>query len=188
MGSTPKTMTATPTTIGITNILRDAITPSRHIPIIPSNLSQWLLSIPPPTSLTLCWECVDSRYLLLQYITSQVTSKYSFHLKNTIYPFSDSLSSLVHISNQTYYRETDYVVIPPLLIAFAFNLLNCLTKLLSYIHYPRFSFSMPFGLFSLLSSIAFGTYNDVTGNQTNTTFHGDYYISYNFSSLTNVPY
>ena len=127
----------------------------------------------------------------ISYYSTQLAKshpKYGFHLKNTIYPFSDSLPSLAHIYNQPYYRETDYVVIPPLLIAFAFNLLNCLSKLLSYIHYPRFSLLMPFRLFSLLSSMTFGTYNDVTGNQTNTTFHGDYYNFYIISSLTNVPY
>ena len=158
----------------------------RSSPSILSCLMQ-VPSIPSLFSLPSCWECIDSRYLLLQYTTCQVTSKIRLSSKKTRYPFSDSLPSLVHISNQTYYRETDYVVIPPLLIAFAFNLLNCLTKLLSYIHYPRFSLSMPFRLFSLLSStlMTFGTYNDVTGNQT---FHGDYYISYNFSSLINVPY
>ena len=41
---------------------------------------------------------------------------------------------------------------------------------------------MPFRLFSLLSDLTFGTYNDVTGNQTNT-YNGRYYNSYNLSSL-----
>ena len=41
---------------------------------------------------------------------------------------------------------------------------------------------MPFRLFAFLSNLTFGTYNDVTGNQTNT-YNGKYYNSYNLSSL-----
>ena len=44
---------------------------------------------------------------------------------------------------------------------------------------------MPFRLFAFLSNLTFGTYNDVTGNQTNTTFNGKNHASYNLSSLTN---
>ena len=51
----------------------------------------------------------------------------------------------------------------------------------------RFSISMPFRLFAFLSNLTFGTYNDVTGNQTNT-YNGKYCNSYNLSSLANEWY
>ena len=136
------------------------------------------LSCPSSTSLTLYWYYLEEIPFLPQYTTPIWNNRF-IHFLILLHVSFISPTSLV-------IKKRNYALIPPL--STVFNFPDNLTNLLSHIHYPRFSFSMPFRLFSLLSSMAFGTYNDVTGNQTNATFHGDYYNFYNINSLTNVPY
>ena len=85
-------------------------------------------------------------------------------------------------------KKRNYVLIPSL--STAFNFLDHLTYLLLYNHYPCFSISMPFNQPGSNSSAIIGTYNDVAGNQTNTTtingpVNGKYLDFYYFSTLIN---
>ena len=121
-------------------------------------------SIPSPSSLPSFWECIDSRYLLLQYTTSQVTSKIQLSSeKRDISIFWSSIISCISSS-------TEKITRTQFLLHIAFHLLDHLTNLHSYNHYPCFSISMP----SNHSGPSFTrNYYDIAGRQTNTTIQGD---------------
>ena len=167
------------------NYKLQAITPSRHIPVILYNSHIPILIV---FVIPLCWHYPDNGYLLLQNITFQATSKTypRSKVEDTVYPFCDFLLSTFVSPTSTDIKKYIYVVILPLFIAFD-PPSHLPTRLSLYKHYPRFSISMPFRLFAFLSNLTFGTYNDVTGNQTNT-YNGKYYNSYNLSSLANEWY
>ena len=126
----------------------------------------------------------DDSCLLLQYTISQITSKIQLSSEKDHIPiFWPSVRSCDPTSPDTR-NHTHSPCYPIILI-----LLNHLTNLLSYNHYPCLSISTSFNQSGSNPSTTFGTYNDVTGNQTNTTINGTvngkYLGFYYFSTLNN---
>ena len=146
---------------------REAITPSRHIPInsrvltLTMSIVYFTHSVPilsrPQVYLT-------TTYNFLCYIqhTAFIWNKRYFLILLRVFLVSPTSAVT---------KKHNYPII--LLLPIAFSLLSHPTKLLSYKHYPCFSVPMPFNQSGSRSTTDIGTYNDIAGTQNITTFQGD---------------
>ena len=146
---------------------QEAITRSRHIPIILFNSHIPILIVfIAHLSLALCRYYLEGGYLLLQYTTSQATSK--IQLSSEIGDISIFWSSIGSCNpTSAFIKKPIHTRLVILLPPIAFNLLSHPTKLPSYNHYPCFSIPMPFNQPGSSSTANIGIYNDVAGNQIN---------------------
>ena len=137
------------------------------------------LSCPSSTSLTLYWHYLEEIPFLPQYTTPIWNNQFIHFLILPHVLFASPTSPVI--------KKHNYDLIPSL--STDCNFPDHLTYLLSYNHYPCLSVLMSFNQSGPNPSATFGTYNDVSGNQTNTTINRivncKYFNFYYFSTLIN---